>query len=100
MALVEEGLNMEVEVRKKEDDVYRIQLRLLEIQLHLLEEEERYTSTPHTLPALTSTYMYHTPHTFTLYHTVTLSTLTHHTYSHILAHTPTHTLHTLTESCN
>ncbi len=32
---------MEVEVRKKEDDVYRIQLRLLEIQLRLLEEEER-----------------------------------------------------------
>ena len=32
---------METEVRKKEDDVYRIQLRLLEIQLRLLEEEER-----------------------------------------------------------
>ena len=41
MAIVEEGTNMETEVRKKEDDVYRIQLRLLEIQLRLLEEEER-----------------------------------------------------------
>ena len=39
---------MEVEVRKKEDAVYRIQLRLLEIQLRLSEEEERYTPThPH-----------------------------------------------------
>lgn len=41
MAIVEEGPNMEIEVRKKEDDVYRIQLRLLEIQLRLLEEEEQ-----------------------------------------------------------
>ena len=41
MALVEEGPNMEAEVKEREEVVYRIQLRLLEIQLRLLEEEER-----------------------------------------------------------
>lgn len=41
MAIVEEGPNMEEEVRAREDTVYRIQLRLLEIQLRLLDEEER-----------------------------------------------------------
>lgn len=41
MALVEEGPDMEMEVKKKEDHVYRIQLRLFEAQLRLLEEEVR-----------------------------------------------------------
>ena len=82
MALVEEGPNMEMEVRKKEDDVYRIQLRLLEIQLHLLEEEERYTHThTHTHSHI------HITHP-TLSHRITLSTFTHS--SHI---TPIHSLH-------
>ena len=41
MAIVEEGPNLEAEVKAREDTVYRIQLRLLEIQLRLLDEEER-----------------------------------------------------------
>ena len=40
MAVVEEGQNMEEEVREKEDLVYQIQLRLYEIQIRLLGEEE------------------------------------------------------------
>ena len=40
MAVVEEGQNMEEEVREKEDLVYQIQLRLYEIQVRLLGEEE------------------------------------------------------------
>ena len=41
MAIVEEGPEMEAEVREKEDMVYQIQLRLYEINLRLLEEDER-----------------------------------------------------------
>ena len=41
MALVQQGVSMEAEVLRKEDQVYQIQLRLYEIRLRLLEEEER-----------------------------------------------------------
>lgn len=41
MAIVEEGPHMEAEVREREDLVFSIQLRLSELKLRLLEEDER-----------------------------------------------------------
>ena len=41
MAIVEEGAEMAGKVKAKEDVVYQVQFRLLEIKLRLLEEEER-----------------------------------------------------------